>query len=287
VVEVEDLTAASADLAEDSEADLAEDSEEAPAAEAAPAEVFKVRFIMARIIEIPQDIFAEITEDFQKAFGSDLLSVILYGSGAGSHYIPGKSDLNFMIVLKDAGLNDLERGIPIVTRWQKKRVTFIFMTIDFIRSSSDSYPVEFLDMKLHNILVFGEDVLADLRLEPCHLRLQMERELKGKIFHLQHGFLETEGREKGLRELIRLSLGTFIPLFKALLFLKGYEIPHSRREVVKALSSAFPIEAGIFLKCIDIREGIGKYPAGEIKNLFKSYYGEIARLSALIDAMEV
>ena len=258
-----------------------------PAAAASPAEAFKARFIMAKIIEKPQDIFPEITEDFQKAFGADLLSIILYGSGAGSHYVPGKSDINFLIVLKDAGVNDLDRGLAIVARWRKRKAAFIFMAIGYISSSVDSFPVEFLNMKLNHILIFGEDVLRDLRFEPRYLRLQLERELKGKIFHLQHGFLEKEGKEKGLQELIKLSLGAFIPLFKALLFLKGHEIPPGRREVIKALSSAFPIDAGVFLKCIDISEGIGKYPAGEIKNLFKSYQGEIAQISALVDSMEV
>jgi hypothetical protein len=117
--------------------------------------------------------------------------------------------------------------------------------------------------------------------------LQLERELKGKIYHLRHGFLECEGKEKGLRQLIKRSLGAFVPLSKALLFLRGYEIPHGRRDVIKSLSLAYPINPDVFLRCIDLREGRGRFSAGEVKQLFKSYQGEIAKVSALIDRMEV
>lgn len=242
---------------------------------------------MARIIEKPQDVFAGIKEDLQKAFGADLLSIILYGSGAGGNYVPGKSDLNFLIVLKDTGVDNLDRCLEAEASWRKKKAVFVLMSKDFINSSIDSFPVEFLNMKFNHILVFGEDVLGSLTFEPQYLRLQTERELKGKLFHLQQGFLEGGGKEKALQELIKLSLGAFIPLFKTLLFVKKLEIPQGRREVAKALSSVFPVDAGVFLKCIDIKEGKGKYSTGEIKNLFKSYHGEIARLSAAIDAMEI
>ena len=58
---------------------------------------------MAKIPKKPEEIFPEITGDYQKIFGEDLISIILYGSGAGEDYVPGKSDLNFLITLTDQG----------------------------------------------------------------------------------------------------------------------------------------------------------------------------------------
>ncbi len=242
---------------------------------------------MGRIIKKPGDVFAEITADFQKTFGSDLISIVLYGSGASGHYVPGRSDINFLIVLTGEGLNDLERCVSVVANWRKRNVAAVFMTKAYIASSADSYPVEFLNMKLNHIVVYGEDTLADLKPEPRYLRLQLERELKGKLFHLQHGFLERDGKERGLRELISMSLGAVVPLFKTLLFLRGYEIPHGRRDVVKALSLAFPINPDVFLQCIDIRDGAARYSSREIKTIFNAYLKEIVKLSDFVDRMEI
>ena len=242
---------------------------------------------MLRKINKPEDIFAEITADFQNALGGELVSLILYGSAATGHYMPGKSDVNFLIILTEAGLNDLERVIAAVRKWRKKRVAAVFMSQTYITSSVDAYPVEFLNMKLNHRLLFGTDVLTGLTFHTGDLRLQLERELKGKLFHLRQGFLECAGKEKGLRQLINRSLGDFVPLFKALLFLKSYEIPAGRREVIMSLSQAYSINSAVLLRCIDLREGKCRFSAGEVKQLFKSYSGEIAALSTLIDRINV
>jgi hypothetical protein len=238
-------------------------------------------------INKPEDIFAEITADFQNALGKDLVSLILYGSAATSHYVPGKSDVNVLITLTETGLNDLERVIYVVGKWRKKKVATIFMSQASIASSVDAYHVELLTMKLNYRLLFGVDVLAGLTLLPCDLRLQLERELQGKMFHLRQGFLACEGGARGLKQLIGLSLGAFMHLFKALLFLKGAEIPSGRREVITALSKAYSINSDVLLRCIDLREGKGRFSAGEVKQLFKSYQGEMAEISALIDRVKV
>ena len=235
----------------------------------------------------PEGVFADITADFQNALGSDLVSLIVYGGAAAGLYVPGKSDANFLIILTEAGLDNLERVIAVVGKWRKKRVTCAFMTQAYIASSVDAYPVEFFNMQLHRRVLLGADVLAGLTFSPHDLRLQLERELKGKLFHLRQGFLECEGKDKGLRRLIKISLDAFAPLFKALLFLKGHEIPLGRREVIKSLSLVCSINPDTLLQCHDLQEGEGRFTAGEVKQLFKSYQGEIAKVSALIDGLEV
>ncbi len=240
-------------------------------------------------INDPKDIFEELTQDCKDAFGKDLVSLILYGSAAAvGQYIPGQSDLNILIVLGPAVIDDEERALPLMGKWKKRKVAAIFMTQAYICSSLDTFPVEFINMRMNYLVIDGEDVLKDLKVESCNLRLQLERELKGKIFHLQQGFLESEGKDKELRRIISLSLGSFVPLFKALLYLRGYEVPQGRRDVIKALSLAYPtITPDVYLHCIDIREGKGKFSANEVKQLYKSYQKEIVKLSCLIDCMEV
>ncbi|GAI77948.1 unnamed protein product, partial [marine sediment metagenome] len=46
---------------------------------------------MGKIPKKPEEIFSEITDDFKRLFGNDLISITLYGSGAGDNYIPEKS----------------------------------------------------------------------------------------------------------------------------------------------------------------------------------------------------
>jgi len=239
-------------------------------------------------IKKPEEIFAEITEDYKKIFGDDLISIILYGSGTGNEFQPGKSDLNFLIILSDETIDHLDRAIETVSRWRKKKVaTPLFMTKSYIESSLDSYPLEFLNIKKNYILVYGEDVLKDISLEAHHLRLQCEREIKGKLLLLREGFLETEGKQKRIKELINASITAFISIFSGLLYLKGIEIPLTRREIIQFVAKEIPINQEIFMKCLDIKQNKKKFSSSEIKDIFKTYVVEIRKLWEVVDKMEI
>lgn len=243
---------------------------------------------MAKIPKSPDEIFPAITLDFKGIFGKDFLALILYGSGAAGEYIPGKSDINFLVLLTGDGMDHLDKVVETVARWRKRRVAIpLFMTEDDIMSSLDSYPIEFLNIKENHVLVYGEDILSRVSFKAYPLRLQCERELKGKIFHLRSGFLETEGRAKSIRELIKISLTAFISLFKALLFLKGIDIPSGRRDIIQAVAGEYSVDAAIFLTCTDIKEGIDRIAASDMKAVFEAYLKEITKLSQVVDRLDI
>lgn len=242
---------------------------------------------MAKIPNNPEELFDEITNDFQATFGDDLQSIILYGSAAGADYVPGKSDINLLVTLTDKGINHLSRAIEPVKRWRKRNVaTPLFMTKSYLYSSLDSYPVEFLNMKQNHRTIFGEDVLAELAFKPNDLRLQIERELKGKLLLLRTGFLDTEGSPKRLRDLIGKSLNAFIAAFKALLYLKGHDVPQGRRDVIKTTANLLKLDIGVFLKCNDIKEGTDRFTQAEVKSIFDDYLKAVDGLCSYVDAMD-
>jgi hypothetical protein len=243
---------------------------------------------MAKIPKKPEEIFAEITGDYQRIFGPDLVSIILYGSGAGEDYIPGKSDLNFLITLTAQGIKRLDLATETVARWRKRNVAIpLFMTNAELTGSRDAYPVEFLNMKRHYVVVAGEDVLAGLAFDACDIRLQIERELRGKLIHLRSGYLATEGSARKIRELIRLSLTAFVSLFSALLYLKKEGIPHGRRDVITAAGKTFGIDAPVFLHCEEIRRKTDRFSSAEVKAVFRDYLKEVGRLCEQIEQMQV
>ncbi len=243
---------------------------------------------MAKVPKKPEEIFVEITREYQGIFGADLISIILYGSGAGPDYVAGKSDLNFLITLTDQGIERLDRVPEIASRWRKRNVAIpLFMTCADITGSQDAYPIEFLNMKRQYVLVSGEDILSGLAFDPCHIRLQLERELRGKLIHLRSGYLATEGSSRKIRQLIGLSLTAFVSLFGALLYLKNIDIPHGRREVITAAGMAFGIDVAVFLTCEEIRRKADRLSSHEVKAVFRNYLKEVGRLCEQIERMEV
>jgi hypothetical protein len=243
---------------------------------------------MAKTPRTPEEVFPEITADCRKVFGEDLISIILYGSGAGADYVPGKSDLNFLITLTGQGIERLNGALEAVARWRKRNLAIpLFMTPSFLSGALDAYPIEFLNMKRQYRVVHGEDVLADLSFDPRHVRLQIERELRGKLLNLRSGYLDTEGNAGRIRELIGASLTAFVSLFSALLYLKHIDIPPGKREIVSAAGKSFGFDAGVFLQCEEIRRKADRFSRDEVRTIFANYLKEVRRLCELIDLMEV
>ena len=241
---------------------------------------------MAKIPDQPQDIFVPLTQDYLKVFGNELVSLAIYGSAAGGSYIRGKSDINLLVVLTPAGLDKLTEVLDTVKSWKKRRVAIpLIMTKDFIKSALDSYPIEFLGMKNSHILIYGENILEELNFNPDDLRLQIERELRGKLILLRQGYLEAEGKAQSLRKLISNSLTAFIAVFNALLYFKQGKAPRGRRETIKEMGQLFTIDAAVFMLCADIKEGKDKLNDAEVVDIFKKYLREVNNICSIVDQL--
>ena len=241
---------------------------------------------MAKIPDIPQDVFVDLTEDYRQVFGKDLVSLILYGSAASGHYVKGKSDINLLVVITKEGINRLEDSLAIVKQWKKNRVAVpLVMTKAFIESSLDCYPIEFLNMKNSHILIHGEDVLEQLKFKPEDLRLQIEKELKGKLVLLRQSYLESEGNSRQIKQLISRSVTAFISIFNALIYLKQGSAQQKRRETIKELAKLFTFDANLFLTCVDIKEGVDKLSGEEIARVFNKYLREVENICNIVDGL--
>ncbi len=240
---------------------------------------------MAKISPVPEAFFPKFIEDYRGIFGTDLVSVILFGSAAGGEYRPGKSDVNFMIVLSEAGIDDIEKAFGAVEKWKEKRVAVpLFLTEGFVRTSLDVFPIEYIDLQQNHRLLFGEDVLVDLSFAPESVRLQCEREVKGKLLLLRKAFLDTAGKGNHLKKVIDQSIPAFVAIFRALLFLKGRKPGSEKLEVIRETCESFDLDDSLFKKLLDVKMSDRPQSEEELRGLFRDYLREVRKLSQMIDS---
>ena len=225
-----------------------------------------------------------MADDCKSAFADDLISVILYGSGVTTEYDPKKSDLNFLVVLSEDGIERLHLAHELVAKWRKHKVsTPLFLSKAYIESSFDTFPIEFLNIKRNHKLIVGEDVLEEISFDKSFIRMQCERELKGKLLLLRERYVETRGKPKVLRELISASVPTFVFVFKGLLYLLDEEIPETKQETVSGLARALDLDENLFSSLLQIEAGTLKPSPQEIADIFRRYLQQIRALALLID----
>lgn len=241
---------------------------------------------MSKIPKIPEQIFEHFTDDYKNAFGDSLVSILLYGSAASGEYVYKKSDINFLVILNEQGIGQLNKALPLIKRWQKRKVsTPLILTAEYVSSSLDSFPIEFLIMKQNYKVIFGEDILADLKIKDKDLRLQCEREIRGKLLHLRENYLNTYGNTRLIKHLLRLSLPTFTSIFSALLHLKKVKIPSSKKDILKSTANEFGIDYSVFEKLIKLNENGIKLKKEQLNQLMEQYIGEIRQLTNIIDRL--
>ena len=242
---------------------------------------------MSKIPKKPEEIFSGIIDDYQQLFGDDLMAIVLYGSAASGDYIPGQSDINFMVILSEQGVDSLDRAFGLVSKWRKRNVaTPLFLTEAYIRTSLDVFPIEYLNLQNNYKLVHGKDILKDLTFQDEYLRLQCEREVKGKLLLLREAFLESGGKGKRLQQVLADSLGAFFAIFSALLHLKGVAIPKHKREITRAFCQAFDMNGDLFEKLLDIKEKRIKLKSSEMAAVFNAYLREVQKLWKMLDELD-
>lgn len=234
-----------------------------------------------------QAIIENFCHQLASLFGQELQSIVLYGSAAGQAYHPKQSDFNFMVVLSENGLKALSKTSALVKKWKKNRTAMpLFVSQEYIQNSLDSFPVEFLNIQSSYKVITGIDVMADIRIDKQDVRLQCERELKGKLLHLREEYILTQGKTRAMKQLISRSIPTFTAIFNALLFLSNKPIPDNKQATILDACKEFKeIDETLFSDLLKVRSGDLKLKRDELVSKIELYIHQIQLLSQTIDQL--
>jgi predicted nucleotidyltransferase len=242
---------------------------------------------MKSIPEKPEEVFDQFSNDIEKLFDKEVVSIVLFGSAATDEYIPKKSDINFLVILTQEGIEQIGKVQRFVSRWQKRGISLpLFLTRGYIKASLDSFPIEFLNMQAAYRVIKGEDVLKGIKIKKRDLRLQCERELKGNLLKLRQGFIQTGGKAKALKLLITGSIVAFTSIFRALLHLRGKIVLGTKQEILLATCREFGLNEGLFSVLLSLRRGGAKLTCGQLEENGRRYISEIQKLSEFVDQMK-
>ncbi|MBN1824882.1 MAG: nucleotidyltransferase domain-containing protein [Candidatus Eisenbacteria bacterium] len=234
----------------------------------------------------PEAAYEPFLRDLRGAFGDGLLSAAVYGSAARGDWRPGDSDINFLVILDDRAILDLENAFGFVKGWQKRGIAIpLFLTEEYIRGALDAYPLEFLNMQSAYRVLLGPDPLAALRFERRAVRLQCEREARGYLLHLRRGYLAGRGRARDLRALIVASLPGYHALFRGLLWVAEGRLEAEGGEAVRRAAALFGLDAELFERLERVRRG-EKAKGEELLRLADRFLEEARKLAIAVDRWE-
>ncbi|MGB9361419.1 MAG: nucleotidyltransferase domain-containing protein, partial [Candidatus Sulfotelmatobacter sp.] len=235
---------------------------------------------------VPEKKINDFVNRLQTAAGSNLESVILFGSSVAGDFHPEFSNVNLFCVLRNCSFASLQALAPAVKWWNaQKQPPPLFMTRDEIARSLDVFTIELLDMQQHHRVLFGEDVIQHLSISLTLHRVQVEYELREKLELLRQHLLLAAGKDSRLWELLLRSVSSLSTLFRHVLMVMGQDAPPGKRETVKLLADKLGFDASGFLHVLDVREHRAKPRQLDATEVFSSYLAALEQVTAAVDKM--
>ncbi|MDP8207540.1 MAG: nucleotidyltransferase domain-containing protein [Candidatus Electryonea clarkiae] len=235
--------------------------------------------------DIPQQKIDDAVESWKEFWKDDLLGIYLYGSVARGDWSSKSSDINLLLLLKSGDYYDrwFDAAALVRRRFRKGIAVPLVLNSEYMKASLDVYPMEFLDMKLFHQTIFGDDIFEELTINPEHLRLQAEREIKGKWVQLRQAALEHGGNTTDMRNLLAMTMPTWVSVFQALIFLEGSEVPAEKKNVVQRGAELANLNPEIFLDIERLRRLKSSLNRVKARELLLKTLREIDLLSGFID----
>ncbi len=235
---------------------------------------------------LPENKINEFVSRLRQAAGSNLRSVLLYGSGAAGTYDPKLSDINLFCLLGDASWPALQPLASVSEWWSKQNPRApLFMSSEELERSTDVFSIELLDIQSSHKVLFGDDPFTTLTIPMTLHRAQVEYELREKLILLRHYLLLAGGKEKRIWDLLVRSVPAFSTLFRHALISAGKPARLARRESIEKLAQHLGVDASGFIDVLEVREGKKSSKDFRVDDVASRYVGVVAQITAEVDRM--
>jgi predicted nucleotidyltransferase len=230
--------------------------------------------------------FSNFIDDLRQTHGENLASVILYGSAAAGDFVAQTSDYNLLIALHKITPQDLRNAQAPMREWRRLGHPLpVYFTVSELKNAADVFPIEFHQMEVARKVLYGKDVLADLKISDEFLRHQTEYELRSKLLQLRRLYIPASNSAEKLSNLMTESLASFSSIFRAVLLLKGVKSPMTKQEIVRETARNLQIDAKPFEKIFDIRNDVASNTLNEVSanQIFADYLEQIENVIDAVD----
>lgn len=230
-----------------------------------------------------------IIKEIKEIFRDNLVSVILYGSYIKGGYVYKKSDINLMIIRKKRDTGELTRLNKFYRKYffKFKLSLPLVLTADEIKTSTDVYPMEYMDIKNHHKLLYGRDIFKDLKIGLTNLRLELENQIKSKLIYLRESLVRFYKNRNALKFTALNSLSSLIIILKNIIELNKKEVPAAAEEIISEVSELTGFKLNSSEKLMKYKKGGIKYNNNELLLLYRDYISEFERLADYADKFKV
>jgi hypothetical protein len=199
-----------------------------------------------------------LRDELTRTAGANLVGLILYGGLARGRYRPGKSDVNVVVLLRDASASVLVAIAPVLRAARRSAdVVPMILTPAEVAPTAMVFPIKFLDIKDHHVVLHGEDPFAALDVPRAQVSWRIVQELRNLTLRLRGRFVAALG-EPGRQAAILAGIARPLAIeLQALLRLAGREVAGEDRTttVFRTAAEVFAADGDALARLAALRQG--------------------------------
>jgi predicted nucleotidyltransferase len=224
---------------------------------------------------------SRFAEEVRAVLGDACVGVILYGSAAGVDWVPGRSDVNTVVILRRASVAELDALAPVIARWRRRGFALpVVLDGEQVEHARLLFPMELDDIKRQHRVLVGVDPFAGIATDEDALRRECAQEAFGKLLRLRAFYLEHSGDAAALGRMMTESLKTFLIVVRHLLRLRGSDVPHAYEAALTAGEAAVgPLPA---MRQVLAHRGGASAKGARLRALAGQYVDEVERVVAAV-----
>lgn len=230
-------------------------------------------------------VFVEEVVEVVKEEGLD--AVILYGSAAKDDYCEQTSDINVMLAFREISMNTLDALAPVIQEGKRKfRLSTMLVSQHDLERSTDVFPIKFLDIQEHHTLLWGKDVLQDIKVEESHLRLRCEQEFKNLAMRLRAFYLQRMKRAERIEQTLTHTFSSFLIGLDTLLYLQKGKHAVTKAAIIEESQEILDTDIALLHKLHKLKKGELEADMGTLKTMYGGLLTLVNCAADRADALE-
>lgn len=229
----------------------------------------------------------EFIENLSSHAEHNLSGLVLFGGLAGGRYDPDRSDINVVVVLKDASITCIKDISEVLRQgWKRARIEPMIMTEEEVRKSADTFPTKFLHIQDNHILLFGIDPFVDLKVPREFIRLRIEQEMRNTSLRLRRRFITFQNDPYKLAAILASLRSPLEVELRALLALYDNDtVPPHYEDVIKDASKTFDLDQDALLTISNYSDS-SKIDIGNVPQIYSRVLASVTKAADIADAMD-
>ena len=233
-----------------------------------------------------QKLLQTYVKEVTGTFGEQMEGLLLYGSAVRGEFLPGRSNLNILLLVSSYDSAVLKQYSALHRRWSKEQIMVpLFLTEEELHMSAAVFPLEFLEIQEQHRVLSGRDPFIGFHVKIDRLRDAVVQGFASHLLRLRQRYVEGGGGDEATTILLPLSITSILPLLRGVQRLLGRPPLAHSDAVISDVAEQLKLDLQGLLDVWLLKRGQISPGPHEVPRLFDRYLEGVTRLTRTVEQL--